>query len=852
MGIKEKITEDEKVLLEVLEDPIWFSEFMRSTNNGEVEKDAHPKKPFEMRWYQKDLLTDKNEYISLIGGRSIGKCQPGQCRVYTTQGYKTLGELNKVPSFGVFCLDEQLNITVKRAKVYPDKLAPCWTIITSSGHEFIATSHHPVLTNNGWKQMRQLKEGDYVAVATSLPPMQNPPLFKWHELRLLGYLALDARVQAHAKIPIKYKKQEAELEIIAQEYGTHFRKEENGSVWLERKNGFRKHPFNWTLYDLGAVNSYVNGLRKLPEILKTQPNDSIQIFLEALFSRYASIALSAVALPLDYELLAQDIQEVLLRFGVETRIEKKDTQYILSLLDSRAIYRFLSTFSIPGVGINTLPLPPPSYDHNEHLRFEPIVKKWQSHISTVTFATFVYDLHNYIGDNLYVHNSLVLEDKIVYEIVNNDIEFPDTPEEVLATTNKAQMTPILNRLILRFTSSPLLKHWLQNRINRSEGVMTFPVRNPPHILHSRIAGTDGQSNFVGLHVGKLRLDEVQVMTRDSYSQLSHTLNTWDQNIQVFACGVPNSIRTSLLYQLDQKSPRWKKYRIPSHNNPYYSREDDIENIKKYGGIESDDYQNLVAGRHGAAAFQVLINEDFLRESFKFFTYRYNTSDEKQRGTFKEALDRPKLPDGLTLVLSVDPGFVDPTLCNIVGFDGNVWRTYVRYRIARMDYPVQEQFIDWLDDFYNFSRMGIDIGSGGNGGSILQGLHTRAEYRSKGYEHRLVGFNNSENVAVGVDSSGREIKKDTKSFATELIVKHIQSGYWRFSEFDIEGMNQLERIARQRGINGIDRYFILSEEGRGKSKDDHIYASYIVFALTTREVETLKPKRQLGRSSGVFT
>ena len=84
MAIKEKLTDDELALIEVLEDPVWFAEFMRSTRDASGTKSSWPKKDFAYRWYQRDLMTDRNEYIVLTGGRAIGKCQPRNARLYTT------------------------------------------------------------------------------------------------------------------------------------------------------------------------------------------------------------------------------------------------------------------------------------------------------------------------------------------------------------------------------------------------------------------------------------------------------------------------------------------------------------------------------------------------------------------------------------------------------------------------------------------------------------------------------------------------------------------------------------------------------------------------------------------------
>ena len=309
------------------------------------------------------------------------------------------------------------------------------------------------------------------------------------------------------------------------------------------------------------------------------------------------------------------------------------------------------------------------------------------------------------------------------------------------------------------------------------------------------------------------------------------------------------MRTTILYQADQKLGKYKKYRIPSHNNPYYSRQDDTDNIKRYGGESADEYQNLILGRHGAAAEQVLSADSIKRQPFDFYSYRFSNNNKVKGETYEQVFDRPRLPQDLTSVYaSIDPGFIDPTIINIWGKDKKgIWRNYLRYRTQRIDYPEVERIINWLDDFYHFSLIGIDIGAGGNGESLLQGLSSRAEYKSKQYDKRTVGINFGESVVVGRnDVNNADIKKDVKAVGTEELIRRIEDAEIIFSEVDAEGTSELERIGKQKGINGVDKYFIMSDSGKGKSGQDHHYASCIVFAMMIRDVSG-KKRKKLGRS-----
>lgn len=89
----------------------------------------------------------------------------------------------------------------------------------------------------------------------------------------------------------------------------------------------------------------------------------------------------------------------------------------------------------------------------------------------------------------------------------------------------------------------------------------------------------------------MRGDEMQLFPLNAFTQLGPVYNSWEPKRQQLYAGVPNGIRNSVLYTLDF-NPRYKRYHIPSHMNPFYTFEDDQDNIRKYNGEQDDRYQQL--------------------------------------------------------------------------------------------------------------------------------------------------------------------------------------------------------------------------------------------------------------------
>jgi len=711
MALVQKISDQELALLEIMEDPIWFGEFMRSTGYGETKKELWPSRKFTYRDYQKQVLSDKSTYISLIGGRAIGKCQPGQSRIYTIYGYKTLGELEKLPFTIVYAQTPNNTLEQRRAVVVKDKRAATFKITTVSGHRLEVTANHPILTPAGFVETKNLTTNDSVAVITKLPSESTQNAFSWHELRIIGYTGFFSHWSHSIPIPTKYKQQLEELKIIADRFFMLSNYDHKGVFSFKRRPSSYTVPITQFYRVLNQESAKKVGASNIPASIKNERLSNIQIIMEALFSQFAKLSRNKITLTLPHPLIYADIQELLLRFGIESHFDT--ALYIDNAWD---VYTFWQTFTIPGVAVTELQKPQDVRlaQPTEYLRYDAIQSINQSAFDTQTYAVYVYGDQNYISDNIVTHNTVLLEDKILYDVVNNRRQLVDTPEMLLTTANQAQMTPLLNKLIIRFTTSKLLRSFLQNRINKTDGTMSFPIRNPPVTLHFRIAGSKSENNVVGLHLPRVIIDESQIYPMGSFTQLLPVVNTWEPNVQFITAGVPNSIRNSVLFLNDQKDARYKRYRIPAHNNPYYSYDEDVENQKRYGGIQDDRYQNLVLGRHGAASTTMIPRETIQRESFPFFNLRYSSLHKVKGGHYIDILARVAIPEKLQkIVFAIDTGFVDPTIIQVIGLgEDSIWRTYIRIRLQRIEFHEQEEIIHFLAQLYNPTVIAIDIGAGG--------------------------------------------------------------------------------------------------------------------------------------------
>lgn len=848
--------EQDLALLEIVEDPIWFGEFLRSTSDGAPDKEEWPRRPFEYLWYQKDLLTDQSANISLVAGRSVGKCSPASASIYTVDGYKSIYELleRKERTFGVYARDEHDNFVPRRAELVYNAFTEIYKLITTEGLEFRGTANHPVLTQHGYVEMQNInKETDLVAVATSLPWESNKEVFSWYDLRYLGYTLGNGRIAPRLPMHLKFQAQIVELQKIASEFGVKLRQDPDGRyrLFIGGNTGAsyaRKLLKNlYPNYAKSPCSFY------LPSDLMSSKKEHIKIYLESFLSLYGIFTSKIVSYSHPSIGFIKDTQELLLRFGIETKLEtiisqKWGREYRLTTATYSAYYNVFNNLDIPGVQVQNLIEP---FQIFNNYRFTTIANI-EEMSRYPTYSLYVHYDHNYISDGMLVHNSIVLEDKVVHESVNPDIYFPEESKEQLITTaNQAQIEPVLSRLILRFTNSRFLSGFLKGNINRSKGTFDFPLegRPLPYRIYTRIAGKAGESNnLVGLHVTRIKLDESQLYPMSAWTQVGPVLNSWLSNTQIFCAGVPNNQREgNVLFMLDQQNPNFKKYRIPAPNNIRWSLSDHIEALRKYGGEDSNDFLALVLGRHGIPTVNLIPYESIKTEPYEFYSYRYSGEDKVRIKTYKDVLSTPAINDKLRehrCVLAIDTGFTDPTLIQVFGQDAiGVWRVLVRYRLTRIPYPEQADIIDWIADSYRADHISLDLGAAGV--ALFQDLLSERFPRQKQYVKRVSGVSFNEMLVSGTDPSGNELRVLAKEQASQQLARLVEGSLLRFSELDMEGISQVSRIASTRLPSGHNKYFVMSDRGAGASGDDHIYASFVVMmiCLATTLLEKKKNKRR---------
>jgi hypothetical protein len=417
-----------------------------------------------------------------------------------------------------------------------------------------------------------------------------------------------------------------------------------------------------------------------------------------------------------------------------------------------------------------------------------------------------------------VGKSETLLDKVVYFLIN---DFFDTHTIAIVTPNRVHLEPLWRKLTRWLAFHPLLKHY-KDSINSQ--VFNITTKNGVTV-DCRIAGISGTgASVIGLHTPVLFVDEAGFFPWDVWVELIPTVNTWEKGFQVIVCGTPSGEReNNVLYFADKISSQYTHHRVSAHDNPRYSKDDEIRNIQQYSGEDSDDYQRLVLGRHASPVTMVFAKDSIPLKSIPMYTYGLNREDIK---TDPMKINRmiKNIPKADTTALGIDLGYTDPTIISIFKKVRNHWVNYARIELEHIEYPDQIKIINRLDEEHGYSFVAIDEGHAGV--AVTQELVSK--FPHKFYEDRLISVNFSTSHVVGVDLDGNEIKSRVKSISAEKLRRLFDNSKLYLSEKDRDLLSELERVESYKGRSGKTLYRVRTISG-GLKGEDHRFASLLCFA-----------------------
>ncbi|MEA2435394.1 MAG: replicative helicase [Actinomycetota bacterium] len=210
---------------------------------------------------------------------------------------------------------------------------------TASGRTIRATSNHPFLMFEGWKPAGDLKVGDRIGIARSVPAPSSPPQWPEEKIVLLAHLIGDGSFLKN--LPLRYASQSEEnldaLAHAALHFGVTAR-----CKWEEAARSFqmflpapyplargRRNPIVAWLDELGIYNKRSHQ-KFVPAEVAELGNDQIALFLKHLWATDGCVFLrkpgttgapARIYYATNSERLATDVQMLLARLDIFSSIK---------------------------------------------------------------------------------------------------------------------------------------------------------------------------------------------------------------------------------------------------------------------------------------------------------------------------------------------------------------------------------------------------------------------------------------------------------------------------------------------------------------------------------------------------
>ena len=303
---------------------------------------------WEARDYQQPILLEgkKSKQTVLRLGRRLGKCLPGNVKIpdSVTGEYVTVEELFNKQEANIFSMKENdLRITKHKTNViFENGIKPVFKITTKSGREIEATGNHPFYTINGFKELDNLKAGDFIAIAKNMQHKINLNLDE-EKFKFIAYMLGDGNCK-NGKLRFSCAKDNlkvlCEMDIIAKYFGCNliqYNSDKECDYHIVSKlsennriiNKAKKYLEQVGLYGLEANDKYIPA-----DIFKLNNRD-LSIFLSRLYATdgwaTGSIKKNKSRIEIGYcsisKQLCSDIQSLLLRFGINSVLTRKDIKY---------------------------------------------------------------------------------------------------------------------------------------------------------------------------------------------------------------------------------------------------------------------------------------------------------------------------------------------------------------------------------------------------------------------------------------------------------------------------------------------------------------------------------------------
>jgi len=267
----------------------------------------------------------RGDLAAFIGPGKRGKCLAGDSTILLSSGEMCeLRDVVKQNIKNTLSLEESGMhlITSTVSNHYDNGVKDVYRITTKSGRCIKITNNHPLRTFCGtWKSIDDgLSIGDHIAVPKKIPIFGNKKIPIDH-VRLIAYLLADGGLTDGNVTYHKLDKElKDEVKRIVESFGDKVNDYNELTFSITKKHhgpGLSETRKLLSFYGVDRVKSIY---KEIPKVIFTLPKAQIREFIKSLFSGDGSIFNRGIEYSSGCEVLIRQVQHLLLRFGIVSKI----------------------------------------------------------------------------------------------------------------------------------------------------------------------------------------------------------------------------------------------------------------------------------------------------------------------------------------------------------------------------------------------------------------------------------------------------------------------------------------------------------------------------------------------------
>jgi intein/homing endonuclease len=300
-----------------------------------------------------------------FGNRSSGKCIAGDSLIYDpkTGDRVTIREIveGRGPS-SILTLENLSDITTAEITQRHDTgVNPCLRVRLASGRVITTTHEHPFLTPEGWQRADELELGGTVATPIRLPLPKAPVSIPDAHIDLLAILLAEGCYTGRGvsfstgdiKILELARRACATFDGVAVE---HISRYDYAITQGRRRGPRRRNPVRQMLDDYGIANEHAPE-KKIPAAIFRLDGEQLARFLTIFWMCDGYVAPNEAGVGLASRAMLEDIQHLLLRLGVQSRLRTRNPKsHVLTVYRAslEAFHAALSLWGYKGENLERL------------------------------------------------------------------------------------------------------------------------------------------------------------------------------------------------------------------------------------------------------------------------------------------------------------------------------------------------------------------------------------------------------------------------------------------------------------------------------------------------------------------